>query len=277
MKISFIGAGNMAEAIITGLIEKEICQNDQIYVTNRNNKEKMEELEHRHGLHTTYNMKELLQSTDIIIFAVKPKDADAVLQKIFPYIEKNTVFVSVLAGISIHFMEERLHKKSPIVRAMPNTSASVGKSATAITFNQNVTLKQKQLTLDIFSAIGMTAVVEETQLDAITGLAGSGPAYIYYLVEAMEQSAKDMGLEAELAKQLILQTLSGATEMLMSSDKEAAELRREVTSPGGTTEAGITILQQRAVKEAVIECVKTAAKQSEKLGFSHESQHINSL
>lgn len=267
----------MAEAIIAGLIEKEICQHDQIYVTNRNNKEKMEELERKYGLHTTYNMEDLLHGADFIIFAVKPKDADAVLQRISPYIKENTVFISVLAGISIHFMEERLLKSSPIVRAMPNTSASVGKSATAVTFNKNITLKQEKLTLDIFSAIGMTAVVEEKQLDAVTGLAGSGPAYIYYLVEAMEQAAKEIGLETGLGKALILQTLSGATEMLMSSNKEAADLRQDVTSPGGTTEAGITVLQQRMVKEAVVDCIKTAAKQSEKLGLLHESQHINSV
>lgn len=267
----------MAEAIITRLIETKICHQDEIYATNRNNKEKMAELERRYGIHTTYNLEELLQDANMIVFAVKPKDADAVLQKVRPFINDNTVFVSVLAGISLHFLEERLNTGSSIVRAMPNTSASVGKSATAITFNSNVTVKQMQLTQDILAAVGMTTVVEENQLDAITGLAGSGPAYIYYLVEAMEQSAKELGLEADLAKKLIIQTLSGATEMLLSSKKEAADLRFEVTSPGGTTEAGIQVLQQKAVKEAVIECIKTAANQAKELGKLHESRHINSL
>ena len=155
---------------------------------------------------------------------------------------------------------------------MPNTSASVGKSATAITFNELVSDEQRELALSIFSAIGTTAIVEEDQLDAITGLSGSGPAYIYYVVEAMEQSAKDIGLESETAKQLIIQTLIGAAEMLSSSGKDAAKLRKEVTSPGGTTEAGIEVLRQRGVEEAFIQCIKTATEQSKKLGQLNQSQ-----
>lgn len=275
MKISFIGAGSMAEAIIAGLIEKKICHHENIYATNRNDRSKMAELESRYGIRTSYNMEELLYDADVIVFAVKPKDADAALQRIRSFVRKDVLFISVLAGISLSFIEERLGAGSAIVRAMPNTSASVGKSATAITFNENVTLKQEQLAIDMFSAVGMTSIVEENQLDAITGLAGSGPAYIYYLVEAMEQSAAELGLEAEMAKKLIVQTLFGAAEMLSSSGKEATELRLAVTSPGGTTEAGLEVLQQHGVKEAFIECIKTAAKQSEKLGLQHESQHTN--
>ncbi|MBS4209677.1 pyrroline-5-carboxylate reductase [Bacillus sp. FJAT-50079] len=276
MKISFIGAGSMAEAMITGLIERDICQCDQIYATNGGNKIKLAELENRYRIHTSYDLKEIVSGADIIIFAVKPKDADAALRNIQPFIEKQALFVSVLAGISLAFIEERIGTDHAIVRAMPNTSASVGKSATAVTCNRNVSSAQEQLTLDIFSSIGMTAIVEENQLDAITGLSGSGPAYIYYLVEAMEQSAVELGLDADIAKRLIIQTLSGAADMLLTSGKEAATLRAEVTSPGGTTEAGLSVLQQNGVKEALMECVKTAAKQSAKLGSMYEKEHMNS-
>ncbi|MBS4176422.1 pyrroline-5-carboxylate reductase [Lederbergia citrea] len=272
MKISFIGAGSMAEAMIAGLIEKKICRQDSIYATNRNDQVKMAELEQQYGIRTTYEMEELLRDADMIVFAVKPKDAGEALSKIQPYLNSNAFFVSVMAGIPIDFIENKIKTKCAIARAMPNTSASVGKSATAIAFNELVSNRQKELAISIFSAIGMTAIVEENQLDAITGLSGSGPAYIYYIVEAMEQSAQEIGLERETAKQLIIQTLIGAADMLSSSGKEAADLRKAVTSPGGTTEAGIEVLRQKGVEEAFIECIKAATEQSIKLGHIHQSK-----
>lgn len=274
MKISFIGAGSMAEAIIAGLIEKNICNKGDIVVTNREDRTKLEQLERRHGITSTYDMDELIRDADMVIFAVKPKDADSALQKIQPYIHNDTFFISVMAGISLGFMEEKLELPCAIARAMPNTSASVGKSATAISFNQHVSENQKKLAKTVFSSIGMTAVVEEDKLDAITALSGSGPAYIYYIVEAMEQSAQEIGLDQNMAKQLILQTLAGAAEMLSSSDCEASELRKAVTSPGGTTEAGIKVLQNNKVEEALIKCIKAAAEQSKRLGQLHESKHL---
>ncbi|GIN96434.1 pyrroline-5-carboxylate reductase [Siminovitchia terrae] len=274
MKISFIGAGSMAEAIIAGLIEKNICRGEDVFVTNREDREKLEQLERRYGIQPTYDMEGLFQGADMVIFAVKPKDADSALLKIQPYIQEDTFFISVMAGISIAFIEEKLKAECAVARAMPNTSASVGKSATAVSFNQRVSDNQKELAATVFSSIGITAVVEETKLDAITALSGSGPAYIYYVVEAMEKSAWEIGLDSNMAKQLILQTLAGAVEMLSSSDCEAAELRKAVTSPGGTTEAGIKVLQQNNVEEAFIQCIKAAAEQSKRLGQIHESKHL---
>jgi len=271
MKISFIGAGSMAEAIIPGLIEKDICHGKDIFVTNRENRTKLEQMERRYGVQATYHMEELTKDADMVIFAVKPKDADSALQKIQPYVDENTFFISVMAGISLDFIKEKLQVNCAIARAMPNTSASVGKSATALSFNQWVSKKQQQMAVTVFSSVGITTVVEESKLDAITALSGSGPAYIYYIVEAMEQSAQAIGLDSAMAKQLILQTLAGAAEMLSTSDREASELRKAVTSPVGTTAAGIEVLQSKKVEEAFIECIKAAAAQSEKLGKIHES------
>lgn len=272
MKISFIGAGSMAEAIMAGLIEKNICHGKDIFVTNREDRTKLEELERRYGVHATYQMEELTKDADMVIFAVKPKDAESALEKIRPFINENTFFISVMAGISLAFLKEKLQVNCAVARAMPNTSASVGKSATALSFNQWVSKKQEDLAVTVFSSVGMTTVVEESKLDAITALSGSGPAYIYYIVEAMEQSAQEIGLDPETAKELILQTLAGAAEMLSTSDQEASELRKAVTSPGGTTEAGIQVLQSKKVEEAFIECIKAAAAQSKKLGQIHESR-----
>ncbi|WP_340085106.1 pyrroline-5-carboxylate reductase [Siminovitchia sp. FSL H7-0308] len=274
MNISFIGAGSMAEAIIAGLIEKNIAERKNILVTNREDQTKLADLKKKYGIKPTYQMEELMEDTDMVIFAVKPKDAAAALKKIKPYLKEDTLFVSVMAGISLSYMENRLNVQQPIARAMPNTSASVGKSATAIAFNGSVSKHQKQLATTVFSSIGVTTVIEENKLDAITALSGSGPAYIYYVVEAMERSAAEIGLDADTAKKMILQTLVGAAEMLLTSGKEAAELRRDVTSPGGTTEAGIEVLQKENVQTAFMKCVKAAMEQSKKLGGMHESKQI---
>ncbi|MCJ8006755.1 pyrroline-5-carboxylate reductase [Lederbergia wuyishanensis] len=272
MKISFVGAGSIAEAMIAGLIEKNIVNPKNICITNRNNKQKMTELEQKYGIYTTYDTNELVHDADMIIFAVKPKDAGEALDKISPYIRENSFFVSVMAGISIEFITDKLKTNCAIARTMPNTSASVGKSATAITFNPFVSNEQKELALSIFSSIGITEEVAEHQMDAITALSGSGPAYFYYVVEAMERAAAQFGLEKDTANQLIIQTLLGAAEMLSVSGKKASELRHEVTSPGGTTEAGISVLHQAEMQEAFIACINAAYEQSKQLGIMYESK-----
>jgi pyrroline-5-carboxylate reductase len=274
MKISFIGAGSMAEAMIAGIIEKNIANRKNIFVTNREDRAKLVHLERKYGIQTTYRLDELFKDANLVILAVKPKDADAALKKIEPHIQDHIFFISVMAGISLSFLEERLKERQPIARAMPNTSACVGKSATAITFNDRVSEEQRRLAAAVFSAVGTTATVEEEKLDAITALSGSGPAYIYYVVEAMERSAAEIGLDSDTAKKMILQTVAGAAEMLLKSGKEAAELRKDVTSPGGTTEAGIQILQKEQVGEAFVKCIKAALEQSRKLGSIYESKQI---
>ena len=142
----------------------------------------------------------------------------------------------------------------------------VGKSATGIAFNSFVVDTQKQFVLDLFKTVGLVTVVEEEQLDAITGLSGSGPAYIYYLVEAMEKGGLKIGLDREVANELIVQTLIGAAEMIAVSSKSPQELRKNVTSPGGTTEAGLRILEQFDVQNAFISCIEEATAQSKKMG-----------
>ena len=270
MKISFIGAGSMAEAIISGIIEKGVAAPQRVMATNRSDEKKLARLKSDYGIQVTYDSKALFDETDIVVLAVKPKDAEEVLHQIKHYLQPQTLFISVLAGISIPYLESILKVRCPIVRAMPNTSATIGKGATALAFNDRVTATDQKIALSLFHAVGIAEVVAEEQLDAITGLSGSGPAYIYYIVEAMEQSAVEIGLEKEMAKNFILQTLSGATEMLQKPGNTAQSLRQAVTSPGGTTEAGINILQQHQVKEAFISCIKEAMLKSKKLGAAFD-------
>ncbi len=270
-KLAVIGAGSMAEALISGVIRNQLIESKSIWVTNKTNQLKLDTLQSQYGVSTTYQLHELFHETEIVILAMKPKDAVEAITYIKDYLTKDMLIISVLAGVSMDTIEHLSEKSLAIVRAMPNTSAAVGKSATALAINSKVTDTQMKLVKNMFATVGLTTIVEENQLDAVTGLSGSGPAYIYYLAEAMEKSATDIGLEKGMAKKLIVQTLIGAAEMLAKSSKEPQQLRKEVTSPGGTTEAGIKILEAYEVQHAFIDCIKEATAQSKRLG-----QTINS-
>ncbi|MBD1378745.1 pyrroline-5-carboxylate reductase [Metabacillus arenae] len=260
-KIAFIGAGSMAEAIIQGLIDGGMYLPEQIIVTNRSNIERLTYLKEEYGVNISANKQQVVQEASIVMLAMKPKDVCEGIESVREYIGDQLV-ISVLAGISIQTIQEIFGSNIPIIRSMPNTSASIRMSATAIAASDRVTMEQIKITKHLFETIGLVTVVEEDQLDAVTALSGSGPAYIYYMVESLQDSAEKLGLEREVANNLILQTLAGAAEMLMQTNKPAALLRQEVTSPGGTTEAGIKTLQSYHFSEAVIHCVKQAAVRS---------------
>ncbi len=267
-KMAIIGGGAMAEALISGMIVNQFIKSEDIWVTNRANQQRLQYLETDYSVNTSYDYSELFLGADIVILAVKPKDTAAVMERIRKYVTEEMLIVSVLAGISLKTIELLAGKSLAIARAMPNTSAAVGKSATAIAVNQRVTEKQLKTIQRLFETVGLATFVEEKQLDAVTGLSGSGPAYIYYLIEAMENSAREIGLEQQIAKELIVQTLIGAAEMVKSSAKSAKQLRLDVTSPGGTTEAGVQVLEDNEVQRAFISCIKAAAARSKTMGES---------
>ncbi len=265
-KLVFIGAGSMAEAMMSGIVENKLLAPENIWVTNKANQQKLAELHEQYGVSTTYDLNTLFAGAEAVVLAMKPKDAVSAIKQIQSYLTDGMLIISVLAGISIDTLKELSGKELSIARAMPNTSAAVGKSATGIAVNNLVTPKQMEEIKKLFETIGLAVFVSEEQLDAVTGVSGSGPAYIYYLVEAMEKGALEVGLEKDIAKELIVQTLLGAAEMLKISPKPAQQLRKEVTSPGGTTEAGIQVLEETRVNEAVIACIKAAAVKSQKMG-----------
>lgn len=271
-KLVFVGAGAMAEALISGMIENHLLDPKNIWVTNRSNKQKLESLGKQYGVQTTYDLKTLFAGADTIVLAMKPKDAIPAIRNISSYITEQMLIASVLAGISISTIEDLAGKQIAVARAMPNTSAAVGKSATGVAVNDKVSKQQMETIQKLFGTVGLTTFVTEDQLDAVTGLSGSGPAYIYYVVEALEKSAVELGMAKTAANELIVQTLLGAAEMLKTSPKPAAKLRQEVTSPGGTTEAGLKILEENAVGDALIACVKAAADKSKEMGKTLNAQ-----
>ncbi|AYV70153.1 pyrroline-5-carboxylate reductase [Bacillus sp. PK3-056] len=265
-KIAIIGAGSMSEALISGIVSSKLQESTEITVTNRGNTERLIELQNRYGVKYSFDIEKLVGEADAIILAMKPKDLKEATVQWKNYITKETLLISVLAGVNMDSLQRLIGLEVPIARAMPNTSATVGKSATGIAFNSFVEEAQKTFVLDMFETVGLVTFVQEEQLDAITGLSGSGPAYIYYLVEAMEKGAVKIGLNREVANELIVQTILGAAEMIASSPKSALELRKNVTSPGGTTEAGINILEQYDVQKAFISCMEEATAQSKRMG-----------
>lgn len=271
-KLSFIGAGSMAEAILSGILAKGFLQPRQIYVTNRDNQERLQHMEHTYNVHCSGDKKEVVEHADVIILSMKPKDITEALRSIRAHVRSDQLVISVLAGVSTEYISDELDSKAPVIRAMPNTSAMIGFSATAIAPGKFANDGHINTVKTLFQTIGTTTVVEEDDLHAVTGLSGSGPAYIYYLVEAMEEAAAEAGLKEDVAKELITQTLVGAAEMLKTSKEPPSVLREKITSPGGTTQAGLETLEKYNYQEALMACVKRAAERSIELGSPYQSK-----
>ncbi|MET3508386.1 pyrroline-5-carboxylate reductase [Halalkalibacter oceani] len=264
--ITFLGAGSMAEAILGGLISKQIVKPEQIIVTNFQDQQKLTRLAGTYDVNTTSNRMEAVRRADIIILAMKPKHVKEALEEVQTVTRPDQLFVSVLAGIPTDYMESLLKGKASVIRTMPNTSAKVGASATAISKGAYANDEQLQVVEALFAAIGTVTVVEEEKLDAVTGLAGSGPAYFYYLIEAMEKAAVDNGLTKEEASALITQTVIGVGQRLQKTEKSAKELYEEVMSPNGTTEAGIGVLREYHMQDVMEKAIAQAIARSKELG-----------
>lgn len=265
-KIAFIGAGSMAEAIIAGIIKQHVLDSEQIVVTNKNNHDRLDHLQKKYHVSCLQDKEAVITDAEIIILSVKPNDVREAIQSIKHHIMPHQLVISVVAGVSTEMIRELIQIDVPIIRAMPNTSALIGYSATALTGDQFATGEHLKKAEVLFNTIGMTTMIEEEDMHIVTGISGSGPAYIYYLVEAMEQAAIDAGCDPEVAKALIIQTVTGAGEMLKHSGKSAGQLRQDITSPQGTTEAGIKTLASYQFQTAVKQCVESARDRSIELG-----------
>lgn len=263
--IVFIGAGSMAEAVIAGILEQGAIAPHNVYVMNKSDDARLTSLQNKYGISIVCKEKEILKKADLVVLATKPKDIHQAMADIRPLLQDEAAILSVIAGISIGTMESGLGTR-PIARSMPNTSATIGKSATGVAMNGAVDETLRQDVLGLLEAIGLVKEVEEDDLHAVTALSGSGPAYVYYLAEALEEAAVDKGLTQEVARSLIIQTLEGAAAMLKETRTEPAQLRENVTSPNGTTAAGLQALEAGMFKEAIASCIEKATVRSRELG-----------
>ncbi|WP_169081677.1 pyrroline-5-carboxylate reductase [Paenibacillus sp. PL91] len=273
LQICFYGAGSMAEAIARGLINKKLVEPSRISMLNRQNEERLNELNERYGVQTIVqgsSNEAYLREADIIFLAMKPKDAAAAIASIQPLVSQKQLIISVIAGLSINAIEKLLGGKGTVVRAMPNTSSTIGLGATGISYSKSVTSQQRMITEAIFSSVGINAVVDESLQQAVTGVSGSGPAYVYFFMESMIASAIELGISEASAKELVVQTVLGAAEMVRYTGEEPAELRRKVTSPNGTTQAAIELMAENRFLETINKAVKRSAERAGELGADIE-------
>lgn len=271
LKVFFLGSGAVCEVLIKGLLNAGLLAAEQIVVSNRKNVARLEALQQLYGVGATQDKLAGCREADLVILAMKPFDLPGALQEVASAISPRQLVISLAAGISTATIERQLGLPVPVIRSMPNTSSSVQASATALCGGQWVAPGQLALAQNLFSAIGISVVVEEQQMDAVTGLSGSGPAYFYYLVEALQEAAQQCGLPAETARTLLVQTIYGAARMLQESGQDPAELRRQVTSPNGTTMAGLTVLEQGGVYQLLIQTVRRATERSAEMGAQVEA------
>lgn len=273
--ICFIGAGSMSEAIVRGLTKLNRINPVQITMTNRGNQERLHELNMAYGV--SYSLdeeqrKQAISTADIIVLAMKPKDAADAIRMYSTSLRTNHLIISVIAGLSIPSIEKLTGISLPIVRCMPNTSSTIGLGATGISFSSDVSAEQRQLARDIFESTGIVCEVEETALDIVTGVSGSGPAYIYYVMEAMIAGGILGGLNATTARLLTVQTVLGAANMVLQTEENPADLRKKVTSPGGTTQAALDLMSANGVSEHISNAVLRAAERAAELGAAIADQ-----
>lgn len=263
-RIGFIGAGNMAGSLIRGLVAKGV-KSANIWAADVDS-HKLDQIRSACHIQTAPNA-ELAELVDVIILAVKPQVMKSVCLDLARSLQSRKVLlISVAAGITLDHMLKWFGKHSAIVRCMPNTPALVGKGATGLFANDQVTQAQRKLASDILASVGIGLwVPRESDIDAVTALSGSGPAYFFLFMEAMQAAAVEMGLHPELARNLTYQTALGAAELAQRSSEDTADLRRNVTSPGGTTEQAIRQFNEGGLQKLVNKAMHAAQKRSVEL------------
>jgi pyrroline-5-carboxylate reductase len=265
MKISFIGGGNMATALIAGLAGK-VAQAADIHVVDPNG-DALERLRTQYGVATSPDIGAAIAASDVIVLAVKPQQMRDVTVHLQSQLANKPLLLSIAAGIRGADLSRWLGGYGAIVRTMPNTPALIGQGITGMVAMAGVSVAQRDAADRIMRAVGQTVWLdEESLIDPVTAVSGSGPAYVFYFLEAMQQAAAEMGLSAEQGKALALATFTGAAQLAAQSDEPVDVLRQRVTSKGGTTHAAITSMEAAGVKQAIVDAMKAAAARGRELG-----------
>lgn len=263
--LGLVGGGQMGEALIRGVIESGLLPPDNITVAEPFS-ERRDYLETTYGIKATDKADQLATNSSIIILAVKPQIMSPVLAQYSPVIGNNDLVISIAAGVTLAQLEKGLGVEKKIIRVMPNTPALVLAAASGLSGNNNVQPEDMALALSIFSALGTCVEVPENLLDAVTGLSGSGPGYVFTFIEAMIDGGVLAGLPRPVAEQLVLQTVYGSAKLALETGKPPAVLKGMVTSPGGTTIQGIQVLEEGSLRGTVMSAVKAATERSRDLG-----------
>jgi pyrroline-5-carboxylate reductase len=264
-KIGFVGAGNMAGALIKGLLHSGTVGASHIQASDVR-EERLAELTAEHGITTTKDNAELAAWADVIVLAVKPQVIDKVMVPVARTIKPHALVVSIAAGVPIESIESRLPANTRVIRTMPNTAAIALAGATAIAPGTHASEEDLALARTLFEATGRVVVLDETLLDAVTGLSGSGPAYVMLMIEALADGGVKVGLHRETALLLAAQTVYGSAKLLLETGEHPGRLKDMVTSPGGTAIAGLHTLEAGGLRTTLIDAVENATRRSVELG-----------
>ncbi len=264
MTFGFLGFGKMASALVQGMLQAEVCRSEEILVVNRHPETIKEEVQ-RYGLSLASSPKRLVQQADTIVLGTKPADSVQLLREVRQDLD-GKLLISVAAGITLQALQDAAGHRTRVIRAMPNTPSLVKKGATAYALGDHATAADAEVADKMFSAVGLVFRVRETSLNAVTGLSGSGPAYVFIFVEALADGGVMMGLPREIAFELAIETVLGSAQMIRETKLHPAELREMVASPGGTTMAGIETLEARGLRYTIMSAVRAASERARELG-----------
>jgi len=265
MKIAFIGGGNMGESMLSAVLEKGLVKPEAIVVSDVA-KARLKYLEEKYGVAAASSNREAAEKADVVVLAIKPQNLAEVMSELKGRLKPTQLVLSIIAGARTKTLSQGL-KHNCIVRVMPNTPAQVGEGISVWTATAEVTEQQKESARAILRAMGKEIYVdEEDYIDMATAVSGSGPAYFFLVIESLVDAAVGIGLPREMAQELVVQTMLGSGHFIQKSGKEPAELRRMVTSPGGTTAEALLYLEKGRFSQLIIEAVRAAYNKAKKLG-----------
>ncbi|MDQ6802313.1 MAG: pyrroline-5-carboxylate reductase [Acidobacteriota bacterium] len=262
--IGFVGAGNMAEAMIRGLLRGKVFAPGEV-TASAPREERQRELSEKYGIHVTGANRDAAAQS-IVVLSVKPQILSRVLDEIRDSVRAESLVISIAAGVPVAAIQSKLRTGTRVVRAMPNTPALVDAGATAIARGEHAQESDLEDAKRIFDAVGLTVVLDESLLDAVTGLSGSGPAYVFLILEALSDAGVKVGLSRRTSQLLAAQTLMGSAKMLLETNEHPGKLKDMVTSPGGTAITGLHTLEHGGVRTTLMNAVEAATRRSRELG-----------
>lgn len=264
VRLGFIGSGNMAQALLKGILDSGVTRPEAIWASDKQ-QEQLDRLRAECGIHTGANV-EVAQASNVVVLAVKPQAMAEVLHELNPVLTPDHLVISIAAGVPIEAIARQLQPGSRVVRTMPNTPALVSAGATAIAAGAHATSEDIDLACRLFDSVGTSVVLDESLLDAVTGLSGSGPSYAFLIIEALADAGVRVGLSRQHALQLAAQTLYGAAKLVIETGEHPSILKDRVTSPGGTSIAGLHALEAGGLRVALMNAVEASATRSRVLG-----------
>jgi pyrroline-5-carboxylate reductase len=264
-KIGIIGTGNMGESLISGLIYARSSVSENIICSDIR-KEKLKSVKDAYGVVTTTNNIDVVKASEIVIYAIKPQIMASILNETASHLDMSKIIISIAAGVPLAAIESCLNKDLRLIRVMPNIAASVKEGAAAIAAGKHTSKEDLKLAKAIFDSVGKSIIIEEELMDAITGLSGNGPAYIFLIVDALADAGVKMGLSREDALLLSAQTLLGAAKLLLETNEHPGRLKDKVTSPGGTAIASLHTIEEGGLRTTLINAVEVGTKRSKELG-----------